>query len=65
METAKFESSVVNMAEQIKTSQKPRSRVHPTDNDEIQLPEEVSFPLVPTHNLNESPDPDIGESNYN
>ena len=53
------------MAEQIKTSQKPRSRVHPTDNDEIQLPEEVSFPLVPTHNLNESPDPDIGESNYN
>ena len=44
------------MAERPRTSHKPRPRVQHTDNEEVQLPEDVSFPLVPTHDMNAFPD---------
>ena len=48
------------MAERPKTSHKARSRVQPVVSDEVQLPDEVSFPLVPTHDLNQFPDSENG-----
>lgn len=48
------------MAERPKTSHKARASVHTVVGDKVQLPEEVSYPLVPTHNLSEFPDTENG-----